>query len=256
MGDYTELVKRVVKALDDNSHNKSTTEENWSDFSQPKIASFIDHTVLKPDAAEEDILKLCAEADRYGFASAVAQPCWIETIRNNLGNPKVKICGIAGFPLGGHKTIVKALETEKCVEDGAHEVDMVMNIGWAKQGSWDLVEDDISQVVKAAGASTVVKVIIECCLLTDEEKIKASLCTVNAGAHFVKSSTGFSKGGAKTSDIELMRKVVGAEFGVKASGGIRDLSFVIELIKAGANRIGASGSVQIMEEFLPNTGQH
>ena len=235
--------------MDDTSGNKSAVDNNPTDFSPGKIASLIDHTVLKPDAVEDDIIRICREADRYTFASAVAQPCWIETIKKNLENPKVKICGISGFPLGGHKSVVKALEAEKCVQDGADEVDMVINIGWVKQGDWKLVEDDISQVVKAVDNSTIVKVIIECCLLTDEEKIKASLGTVNAGAHFVKSSTGFSKWGAKTSDIELMRKVVGVDFGVKASGGIRDLSFAIELINAGANRIGSSSGVQIMEEF-------
>ncbi len=209
------------------------------------IAALIDHTLLKPEAAAKDIKRLCSEADRFGFASAVAQPCWIKLIKQTLKNPAVRVCGIAGFPLGGHSTAVKAAETAGCVEDGADEVDMVINIGWAKMGEWKAVEEEIAAVVEAAKGAAV-KVIIECCLLTDEEKVKACLCAVQSGAKWVKSSTGFSKWGAKVSDIALMRRVVGPDFGVKASGGIRDLAAVLEMIKAGADRIGASSGATIM----------
>lgn len=250
MGEYSELARRVVKSMNNFKSEKLIGTTVQHKYDPHEIASLIDHTNLNPDAVEQDIIRLCNEADEYGFASAVAQPCWTSAIKNNLQNPDVKICGIAGFPLGGHTTGVKAAEAARCVDDGADDVDMVINIGWVKQASWKSVEDDISQVVKAVDVSTTVKVIIECCLLTDEEKIKASLCTVNAGAHFVKSSTGFSKWGAKASDIALMRKVVGDDFGVKASGGIRTTDAIIEMIDAGADRIGTSSGVQIVKNLM------
>lgn len=217
-----------------------------TDERERDLAALIDHTILKPESTAEDILKLCGEADRYGFASAVTQPCWVKLTKETLKNPKVRVCGISGFPLGGHTTAIKAAEAAQCVEDGADEVDMVMNIGCARQGDWDSVERDIAEVVKAVNDSTIVKVIIECCLLTEEEKVKASLCAVNAGADFVKTSTGFSKWGAKASDVALIRRVVGPEFGVKASGGIRDLAAVIKMTKAGADRIGTSAGIRIL----------
>jgi len=210
-----------------------------------EIARIIDHTMLKPDADENTIAKLCAEADKYGFASVCVNPCWIKLCRELVKNPEVKICGVAGFPLGANTSIVKAAETSILVEDGADEIDMVINLGGAKSGKWDNVEHDIAQVVKAAGTAAV-KVIIEACFLTDEEKVKACLCAVNAGAAFVKTSTGFGKWGAKASDVALMRRVVGQDIGVKAAGGIKTFAEALEMVGKGADRIGASAGVAIV----------
>jgi deoxyribose-phosphate aldolase len=231
----TAILLGEIKSPDD------FTPENKKD-----LATLIDHTLLKPEATRDEIILLCQQADQYSFASAVAQPLWIKLIRQTLQNPRVKVCGISGFPLGGHKTRIKALEAELCVEDGADEVDMVMNLGFAKQGDWKAVQDDIEAVAKAISGSALLKVILECSLLTDEEKIKGCLCAVDAGAQFVKTSTGFSTQGAKASDVALLRKVVGPDFGVKASGGIRTLEQTLEMVKAGANRIGTSAGVKIM----------
>ena len=209
------------------------------------IASMIDHTLLKPDAAAEDITQLCQEANQYGFASVCVNPCWIKTCRELIENPQVKICGVAGFPLGANKSEIKAAEAALCVEEGADEIDMVMNIGYAKQAEWASVENDMTELVKAVSPAGV-KVIIEACLLTDEEKIKACLCAVEAGASFVKTSTGFSKWGAKASDVALMRRIVGPDVGVKAAGGIKDFSGALEMVKKGADRIGASAGIKII----------
>jgi deoxyribose-phosphate aldolase len=211
-----------------------------------EIAGLIDHTILKPETTAADVIKLCQEADKYGFASVCTNPCWIKLCRETVKNPDVRVCGVSGFPLGANRSVVKAAEAGLCAEDGADEVDMVMNVGFAKNGDWDKVEKDISAVVEA-GTGAKIKVIIEACLLTDEEKVKACLCAVNAGAHFVKTSTGFSKWGAKASDVALMRRVVGPDIGVKAAGGIKDFATALEMVGKGADRIGASAGVAIVK---------
>ena len=209
------------------------------------IASMIDHTLLKPEATPAQIEKLCAEAAEYHFASVCVNPVYIPLAARLLKGTGVKVCCVVGFPLGAIAPEQKAAEAASCAAMGAEELDMVIHVGAAKVGDWALVQRDIEGVVKAAAGHTV-KVIIETCLLTDEEKVKACEAAKAAGAHFVKTSTGFSTGGATTHDIALMRKTVGPEMGVKASGGIRDYETAMAMIEAGANRIGASAGIAIV----------
>ncbi len=209
------------------------------------IASMIDHTLLKPEATPAQVEKLCAEAAEYHFASVCVNPVYIPLAARLLKDTGVKVCCVVGFPLGAIAPEQKAAEAASCAAMGAEELDMVIHIGAAKAGDWALVQRDIEGVVKAAAGRTV-KVIIETCLLTDEEKVKACEAAKAAGAHFVKTSTGFSTGGATTHDIALMRKTVGPEMGVKASGGIRDYATAMAMIEAGANRIGASAGIVIV----------
>mgnify|MGYP002578268898 FL=1 len=209
------------------------------------IAAMIDHTLLKPEAIPAQIEKLCAEAAEYHFASVCVNPVYIPLAARLLKGTGVKVCCVVGFPLGAIAPEQKAAEAASCAAMGAGELDMVIHVGAAKAGDWALVQRDIEGVVKAAAGHTV-KVIIETCLLTDEEKVKACEAAKAAGAHFVKTSTGFSTGGATTHDIALMRKTVGPEMGVKASGGIRDYETAMAMIEAGANRIGASAGIAIV----------
>lgn len=209
------------------------------------IAAMIDHTLLKPEATQAQIEKLCAEAAEYHFASVCVNPVYIPLAARLLKGTGVKVCCVVGFPLGAIAPEQKAAEAASCAAMGAEELDMVIHVGAAKAGDWALVQRDIEGVVKAAAWHTV-KVIIETCLLTDEEKVKACEAAKAAGAHFVKTSTGFSTGGATTHDIALMRKTVGPEMGVKASGGIRDYETAMAMIEAGANRIGASAGIAIV----------
>ena len=209
------------------------------------IAAMIDHTLLKPEATPAQIEKLCAEAAEYHFASVCVNPVYIPLAACLLKGTGVKVCCVVGFPLGAIAPEQKAAEAASCAAMGAEELDMVIHVGAAKAGDWALVQRDIEGVVKAAAGHTV-KVIIETCLLTDEEKVKACEAAKAAGAHFVKTSTGFSTGGATTHDIALMRKTVGPEMGVKASGGIRDYETAMAMIEAGANRIGASAGIAIV----------
>lgn len=209
------------------------------------IASMIDHTLLKPEATPAQVEKLCAEAAEYHFASVCVNPVYIPLAARLLKGTGVKVCCVVGFPLGAIAPEQKAAEAASCAAMGAEELDMVIHVGAAKAGDWVLVQRDIEGVVKAAAGHTV-KVIIETCLLTDEEKVKACEAAKAAGAHFVKTSTGFSTGGATTHDIALMRKTVGPEMGVKASGGIRDYETAMAMIEAGANRIGASAGIAIV----------
>ena len=209
------------------------------------IAAMIDHTLLKPEATPAQIEKLCAEAAEYHFASVCVNPVYIPLAARLLKGTGVKVCCVVGFPLGASAPEQKAAEAASCAAMGAEELDMVIHVGAAKAGDWALVQRDIEGVVKAAAGHTV-KVIIETCLLTDEEKVKACEAAKAAGAHFVKTSTGFSTGGATTHDIALMRKTVGPEMGVKASGGIRDYETAMAMIEAGANRIGASAGIAIV----------
>lgn len=209
------------------------------------IAAMIDHTLLKPEATPAQIEKLCAEAAEYHFASVCVNPVYIPLAARLLKGTGVKVCCVVGFPLGAIAPEQKAAEAASCAAMGAEELDMVIHVGAAKADDWALVQRDIEGVVKAAAGHTV-KVIIETCLLTDEEKVKACEAAKAAGAHFVKTSTGFSTGGATTHDIALMRKTVGPEMGVKASGGIRDYETAMAMIEAGANRIGASAGIAIV----------
>lgn len=211
------------------------------------LARMIDHTSLKPEATEKEIEKLCKEALEYNFASVCVNPAMVEKANSILRGSNVKVCTVIGFPLGATTTEVKAFETEDVIKKGATEVDMVINVGKLKEGNLEYIKKDIEAVVNAAKGKALTKVIIETCLLTDEEKITACKLSKEAGADFVKTSTGFSTGGATASDIKLMRETVGDELGVKASGGVRTLEDAMTMIENGATRIGASASVAICE---------
>ncbi|HBE80205.1 MAG TPA: deoxyribose-phosphate aldolase [Firmicutes bacterium] len=215
------------------------------DFNQ-ELAAMIDHTLLKPEATAEQITKLCQEALQYQFKSVCINPFWVPLAAMLLKGSKVGVCTVIGFPLGAIPVAAKAGEVKEAVRSGAAEVDMVLNIGALKSGQYDVVLEDIKAVVHAAKWKTVVKVILETGLLTDSEKVKACELCKQAGADFVKTSTGFGPGGATVEDITLMRKSVGEKMGVKASGGIRDYATAMAMIKAGANRIGASAGIAIV----------
>ncbi|RBN42788.1 deoxyribose-phosphate aldolase [Priestia megaterium] len=218
------------------------------------ITGIIDHTLLKADATEEQITVLAQEAKEYSFASVCVNPTWVKKTAELLKDaPEVKVCTVIGFPLGATTSAVKAFETTNAIENGADEVDMVINIGALKDKNYDLVQSDIQAVVDAAKGKALVKVIIETALLTDEEKAKVSELAVKAGADFVKTSTGFSTGGATVEDVALMRKTVGQDVGVKASGGVRGLEDAKAMIEAGATRIGASSGVSIAKGQLSNS---
>lgn len=210
------------------------------------LASYIDHTILKPEAKKEDVLRLCEEAKQYHFASVCVNAYYTKLVADALAGTDVKTCVVVGFPLGATFSEIKAKETELAIQNGAQEVDMVINIGALKDGDYGLVEQDIKAVVDAAKGKAIVKVIIETCLLTDEEKIRACELSVKAGADFVKTSTGFSTGGATAEDVALMRKTVGDQAQVKASGGVRDFKGAKAMIEAGADRIGASAGIKIV----------
>ena len=216
-----------------------------------KLNKYIDHTLLKPDASQEQIETLIEEAKKYDFASVCVNPTWVNFAAQALKATDVKVCTVIGFPLGANTPELKAFETSDAIQNGANEVDMVINIGALKSRNFDLVERDIRAVVEAA-KGTLVKVIIETCLLTDDEKVKACQIAQKAGADFVKTSTGFSTGGATVADVALMRKTVGPDMGVKASGGARSYEDTLAFIKAGATRIGASSGVAIMEGDVAN----
>lgn len=216
-----------------------------------KLNKYIDHTLLKPDASQEQIATLIEEAKKYDFASVCVNPTWVSFAAQSLKGTDVKVCTVIGFPLGANTPELKAFETSDAIRNGANEIDMVINIGALKSQNFDLVEKDIRAVVEAA-KGTLVKVIIETCLLTDDEKVKACQIAQKAGADFVKTSTGFSTGGATVADVALMRKTVGPDMGVKASGGARSYEDALAFIKAGATRIGASSGVAIMEGDVAN----
>ncbi len=210
-----------------------------------KTSKYIDHTVLKQDAVKADVVKLCNEAVENDFASVCINPYWIPVAKEILTGTNVDICTVIGFPLGANATATKAFETKQAILDGATEIDMVINVGALKDKEYDVVYNDIKAVVDAANG-TLVKVIIETCLLTDEEKVKACELSVKANAHFVKTSTGFSTGGATKEDIALMRKTVGPDVGVKASGGVRSPEDFKAMIEAGATRIGTSSGIKLI----------
>ena len=208
----------------------------------------IDHTALKSDTTKKEILKLIEEAKKYQFASVCVNPHWVKKASDELRGSGVDVCTVIGFPLGASTTETKAFEAKDAIKNGATEVDMVINVGELKDGNDAYVEEDIKAVVEAVKGKALVKVIIETCLLTEEEKVKACELSKKAGADFVKTSTGFSKGGATAEDIALMRKTVGKDMGVKASGGVRSRQDAMNMIEAGASRIGASASIEIISE--------
>ncbi|HFU4221725.1 TPA: deoxyribose-phosphate aldolase [Streptococcus suis] len=211
-----------------------------------KLNKYIDHTILKPETTKEQVAQILAEAKEYDFASVCVNPTWVAYAAQELKDSDVKVCTVIGFPLGANTPAVKAFETKDAIENGADEIDMVINIGALKSKNDELVFEDIQAVVAASG-DKLVKVIIETCLLTEEEKVKACQLSKEAGADFVKTSTGFSTGGATVEDVALMRKTVGPDMGVKASGGARSYEDAIAFIEAGATRIGASSGVAIMK---------
>jgi deoxyribose-phosphate aldolase len=213
------------------------------------VSGMIDHTLLKPDATRADIEKLCREAAEFHFATVCVNPAWVATAASLLRGSGVGVCSVVGFPLGATTADVKQYETRRAIFDGASEIDMVINIGALKSGDLRTVERDIEAVVEPCRQCNIIsKVIIEAALLTDEEKITASTLTKAAGADFVKTSTGFGPGGATVADVALMRRVVGAEMGVKAAGGVRDLEGLKAMVAAGASRVGASAGVKIVQE--------
>lgn len=211
------------------------------------LAKYIDHTLLKPEATAEQVDELCAEAKQYKFASVCINPTWVRRAATNLRGTDVVTCTVIGFPLGANTTAIKAMEARRALREGAREIDMVLNVGALKSGEYELVKEDIAQVAEAAHeVGGLCKVILETSLLTDEEKVVASSLAKEAKADFVKTSTGFGSGGATVYDVALMRETVGPEMGVKASGGVRTLEDVEDMIAAGASRIGASAGVQIV----------
>ncbi|NJL26072.1 MAG: deoxyribose-phosphate aldolase [Calothrix sp. SM1_5_4] len=215
-------------------------------LTQSALAAMIDHTLLKPETTRTDIEKLCREAREFSFASVCIPPFRVAQAAQALHDCKVKVCTVIGFPLGANRAEIKAMEAVRAIADGASELDMVLNIGALKDGNSAAVENDISAVVKAAKGATV-KVILETCLLSDEEIVRACRLSVSAGAQFVKTSTGFSTAGATVAHVRLMRETVGPDFGVKASGGIRDHDALMAMITAGANRIGTSSGVSLLK---------
>ena len=210
-----------------------------------QLAGIIDHTVLKANAVKADILKVCREAKEYKFCAVCVNSCYVPLVAKELQGTGVNVASVVGFPLGAMVTAAKAYEAKEAAQAGAHEIDMVINVGALKDGDYQVVLNDIYEVVQAS-APAIVKVIIETCLLTDDEKIAACVLSKMAGAHFVKTSTGFSTGGATPEDVRLMRRVVGPEIGVKASGGVRNREDAINVVNAGANRIGASSGIAIV----------
>nr|WP_025775496.1 deoxyribose-phosphate aldolase [Clostridium botulinum] len=211
-----------------------------------KLSKYIDHTLLKPQATEKDILKLIEEAKTYDFASVCVNPSWVKLAYENLKDTDVKVCTVVGFPLGATSTASKVYETKVAIEDGADEIDMVISVGQLKSGNDEYVKEEIKKIVEAS-KNKLVKVIIETCLLTEEEKVKACILSKEAGADYVKTSTGFSTGGAKPEDIKLMRETVGKNMGVKASGGIHTREEMEVMIENGATRIGASCGVELVK---------
>jgi deoxyribose-phosphate aldolase len=245
----------AVKALVNGGASRITSESGINGYDM-EIASAIDHTNLHADATEEEIMKLCEEADMYKFATVCVNPTNVSIAARYLQNSTVKVCTVIGFPLGATTPTVKAIETRDAIANGAEEVDMVINVGALKSGNDKLVSQDIEAVVTAAAGQAIVKVILETALLTKEQIVKGSLLAKLGGANFVKTSTGFSTAGALVEDIALMRKTVGPEMGVKASGGIRTHEVAEEMIKAGATRIGASASIVIVKGTDSTTGTY
>lgn len=210
------------------------------------LAKYIDHTILKANATEAEVIQVCDEAKTHNFYSVCINPYYVSLVADQLKDTEVKVTSVIGFPLGANTTEIKAKEALKAVEDGADEIDMVINVSALKDGKFNYVEKDIATVAEAIKGKAILKVILETCLLTDEEKTKACELSKSAGAHFVKTSTGFSTGGATEADVRLMKLIVGDDMEVKASGAVRDYETALKMIEAGATRIGASSSVSIV----------
>jgi deoxyribose-phosphate aldolase len=242
------ILHRIRRILKQSSADRISTGEGLEQGAfDANLARMIDHTLLKPEATRSEIEMLCAEAIRYQFASVCINPSYVKLCAQLLHNSDIRVCTVIGFPLGATSSEAKSFETEQVIKDGAREIDMVMNIGMLKSGEYEYVEQDIIAVVSVAHRNRVLtKVVIETGLLTDEEKVKACALVKHAGADFVKTSTGFASSGATTGDVALIRKIVGPDVGVKASGGVRSREQALALIASGANRIGASASVQIV----------
>lgn len=242
-------MQQFKKAIDTAWHEYKTSEQLFVEFddqvSPPQLAAMIDHTVLKPFIQKQHIEKLCREAIEFKFASVCVNSFWVPLCSSRLESSVLPICTVVGFPLGANTTAAKVSEAQQAILDGATEIDMVMNIGALKDGLYGVVYDDIQQVVESTDPSHV-KVILETCYLTEYEKVAACVLAKLAGAGFVKTSTGFGEDGAVASDVTLMRRVVGNEMGVKAAGGIRSYGDAVAMIKAGANRLGASAGVEII----------
>lgn len=222
---------------------------------KPDLASYIDHTLLKQNATNEQIIQLCMEAKEYHFASVCINPTHVSLCAELLRNSGVRVCTVIGFPLGANTTATKVFETKNAIQNGAQEIDMVINIGALKSGDYTFVARDITEIAQATHAGgAILKVIIEVCLLDEEEKVIACLLAKQAGADYVKTSTGFSTSGATVGDVALMRKVVGPEIGVKAAGGVRNLEDAEKMIEAGATRLGASAGVQIIQGLTVKAG--
>ena len=237
--------REISRAAVTDTPEVSTATEGTA-LTPASIAKYIDHTLLKPDATLDEIDKLCDEAIQYGFYSVCVNSCWVEHCAKRLRGTEVKVTSVVGFPLGAMDSRSKSFETRNAVENGADEIDMVMNIGMLKSGNLKLVEEDIRWVLRACRPTTVLKVILENALLTDSEKVIACQIVKKAGSHYVKTSTGFSKSGATVADVALMRRTVGPKMGVKAAGGISNFETARAMIEAGATRIGASSSVAIV----------
>jgi deoxyribose-phosphate aldolase len=241
-----DLPSEILKLQDNGGAGENENIAGW--VTKSEMAGYIDHTLLKPEAKQAAFDQLCAEAVQHGFKSVCVNSSWVSYVAGKLQGSGIPVCSVIGFPLGAYDSQVKAYETQKAVADGAEELDMVINIGALKTGNLALVEEDIRAVRKQAERPIILKVIIETCLLSDEEKIKACQIAKQAGADFVKTSTGFSSGGATLKDIALMRRTVGPDMGVKASGGIKDFKTAQAMINAGASRIGAGAGVAILKD--------
>lgn len=250
------LIERIAEEV----YRKIAKENNGamqsSTGSNDDIASIIDHTILKPEATDADVRKVCDEAIQYKFKSVCVNTHYVVLVSKHLAGSGVDTCCVVGFPLGASSTRAKVDETIDAIKHGANEIDMVINVGALKSGNWDRVKRDIEGVTSAAKGRAIVKVILETNLLTDEEKIKACTIAKMAGADFVKTSTGFNKGGATVEDIRLMRRVVGPNLGVKASGGVRDTETARAMMAAGATRIGTSSGIAIVMGSKPATGSY
>ena len=244
-----ELIEKITKEVLSKLEKQGLVSKNTTPASitPQELAGYIDHTLLKPESTQDQFEQVCNEALHYKFKSVCVNSSWVPFVANKLSGSSVKVCSVIGFPLGGMDTRSKAFEGENAIANGAHELDMVINIGALKSGNLKMVEEDIRAVRRVCQSNTILKVIIETSLLTEEEKILACEISKKEGADFVKTSTGFTGSGATVEDVALMRRVVGPKMGVKASGGIRDFKTAVAMIQAGATRIGAGGSVAIMK---------
>ena len=240
-----QLVSKITTEILKTMQNQGGVSASFN--TAGSVAGMIDHTLLKQNASEEQIKKLCQEAKEYHFCSVCVNPCYVPLCYEELRGSGVKVCTVFGFPLGATTTKSKIFEANEAIENGANEVDMVVNVGKIKSGNWQFVKKDIADLVTAVHGRAIVKVIIETCLLTDEEKVQVCQIAKEAGADFVKTSTGFSTGGATVEDVALMRKTVGPDMGVKASGGVRGPEDAKAMIAAGANRLGTSAGVAIVK---------